>query len=179
LETFVGKYASDGYPDFAVSLNGLGLQACTVGSLDWSELRHYHYNVFEWHLALFDIWIKVRFLVNDYGEIDTVSIPIETEVENIIFTRKQPELSEEIIAALVGEFDTPFDGVAFTVTAHEGKICIAQTGNPPKEVKPYKLNDELVGFRLRRDRLDFLREKDVIDHMVVKTPDITIEALRK
>ena len=179
LETFVGKYASDGYPDFAVRLDGLSLQACTVGSLDWSELRHYHYNVFEWHLALFDIWIKVRFLVNDYGEIDTVSIPIETEVENIIFTRKQPELSEEIIAALVGEFDTPIDGVAFTVTAHEGKIYIAQTGNPPEEVKPYKLNDELVGFRLRRDRLDFLREKDVIDHVVVKTPDLTIEAHRK
>jgi CubicO group peptidase (beta-lactamase class C family) len=179
LETFVGKYASDGYPDFAVRLNGLSLQACTVGSLDWSELRHYHYNVFEWHLALFDIWIKVRFLVNDYGEIDTVSIPIETEVENIIFTRKQPELSEEIIAALVGEFDTPIDGVAFTVTAHEGKIYVAQTGNPPEEIKPYKLNDDLVGFRLRRDRLDFLREKGAIDHMVVKTPDFTIEAQRK
>ena len=76
-----------------------------VGSLDWSELRHYHYNVFEWNLADFDVWLKIHFLVNDNGEIDAVSIPIEEAVENVTFVRQQPELSAELIAALVGEYD--------------------------------------------------------------------------
>lgn len=179
LETFAGMYASDGYPDFAVRMNGDGLQACTVGSLDWSTLRHYHYDVFEWHLADFDTWVKVRFLTNDNGEIDLVSVPLEPDVDNILFTRKQPELSDAIITALVGEYNTSIEGIAFTVTAHEGKIFVAQTGRPPEEMKLYKLNEDLVGFRLRRSRFDFVREKDAITRMVLKTPDVTIEAPRK
>ncbi len=179
LETYTGRYASDGYPDFSVKFNGDGLQACTVGSLDWSELRHYHYDVFEWYLADFDLWIKVRFLTNDNGEIDTISIPLEPNVENIIFTRKPPELSETLIAALVGEYVTSIEGIAFTVTAHTGKVFVAQTGRPPEEIKPYKLNDDLVGFLLRRSRMDFVWEKDVITRMVLKTPDTTLDAPRK
>lgn len=179
LETYVGTYEAKGYPDFAVKLEGEGLQACTVGSLDWSELRHYHYNVFEWHLADFDFWLKIRFLVNDNGEVDSISIPIETEVENVTFIRKQPELSEDIIAALVGEYDPPVDGITFTITAHEGKVYAAQTGSPPEEIKPYKLDDNLVGFRMKRFRLDFVRENDAFTHLVFKAPFMTLEAPRK
>jgi len=179
LETFVGEYKADGYPDFAVKLSGDSLQACIVGSLDWSELRHYHYNVFEGYQADFDVWVKVRFLMNDNGEIDSVSVPLEPAVENIIFTRKQLELGEEIIAALVGEYVTPIDGIAFTITAHKGKVYATQTGGTPAEIKPYKLNDDLVGFQLERSRFDFVREKDVIIRMVLKTPGVTIDASRK
>ena len=179
LETFIGKYEADGYPDFAIEMKGDGLQACTVGSLDWSELRHYHYNVFEWHLVDFDTWVKVRFLMNDNGEIDSISIPIEPNIENIIFSRKKPELGKEIITALVGEYVTPIEGVAFTVTAHEEKVYAAQTGGSPEEITPYKVDDDVVGFRWKRARFDFVREKDVITRLVLKTPDFTIEAQRK
>lgn len=179
LENYTGKYKVEGYPDFAVRMNGDCMQACTEGSLEWSVLRHYHYDIFEWHLADFDVWIKVRFLVNDEGEIDSVSVPIEPAVENTIFTRKPPELSEEIYAELVGNYDTPIDGVAFSITAHEGKVYIVQTGGSPEEIKPYKMNDSTIGFKLRRSRFDFLREKDGIQRMVLKTPEMTIEALRK
>ena len=179
LETYVGTYEADGYPDFAVRLEGEELQACTVGSLDWSTLRHYHYNVFEWHMADFDAWLKVRFLIDDNGEIDSISIPIETEVDNITFVRKQPELSAELIAALVGEYDPPIEGLTFTITAKEGRIYAAQTGSPPEEIKPYRLDDHLVGFRTKRFRFDFVREQDVITHLTLKGPFVTLEAPRK
>ena len=179
LEAFTGLYAAEGYPGFAVKLNGQALQACTVGSLNWSELRHYHYNVFEWYLADFDYWTKVRFLVNDNGEIDSVSIPIEPAVENLVFTRKPPEVSAEILAALVGEYATPIAGVAFTVTTHAGKVYLADTGKPPAEIKPYKLNDDLVGFRIEHSRFDFMREKNGITRILLKTPDMTLEAVRR
>ncbi len=179
LETFAGKYEAKGYPDFAIRLNGDRLQACTVGSLDWSELRHYHYNVFEWYMADFDLWIKIRFLMNDNGEIDSVSIPIETSVENVVFTRKPPELNVELIASLVGEYATPVEGLAFVITAQQGKFFAAQSGKALEEIKPYKLDEECIGFRMKRTRLDFMREKDGIRRMVVKTPDLTLEALKK
>jgi hypothetical protein len=179
LKTFSGAYEAKGYPDFAVRFSGDGLQACTVGSLDWSELRHYHYNVFEWYMADFDAWTKIRFLMNDNGEIDSVSVPIEESVANVIFTRKPIELSEEIIAALIGEYATSVEGLAFTVTAHQGKIYAAQTGQPPEEIKPYKMNDDWLGLTFKRYRLDFAREKDGIHRLVLKAPGITIEANRK
>lgn len=179
LETFVGKYEAKGYPDYAVRQANDGLQACTVGSLNWSELRHYHYNVFEWYMADFDSWMKVRFLMNDNGEIDSVSIPIEPAVENIVFMRKPPELSQELIAALVGEYTLPVEGLAITVTAHEGKFYAAQTGNPLEEIKPYKLTEDWVGFKWDRARLDFARQEDAITRLVVKAPGMTLEALKK
>jgi hypothetical protein len=179
VDTFVGTYAADGYPDFAVRGDDATLEACTVGSLDWSELRHYHYNVFEWHLAPFDRWVKVRFLVDDQGEVDAVSIPIEPEIENVTFTRKQPELTGDLIARLIGEYDPPVDGIVYTVTAHEGKIYLAQTGSPPEEIKSYKVEDDRVSFRMKRSRFEFVREEQAVVRLVLKTPFITLEAPRK
>jgi CubicO group peptidase (beta-lactamase class C family) len=178
LESFVGTYEADGYPDFGVRRNGDGLQASTVGSLDWSTLRHYHYNVFEWHLADFDVWEKIRFLVNDSGEVDSVSVPIEPDVKNVNFTRKQPELSDDIIAALLGIYTLPIDGIAFTITAHQGKVYAAQTGMPPKEIVPSKLSDNLVSFTLDRARFDFIWEDGTVTRMIWKLQNMTLEASR-
>jgi hypothetical protein len=35
------------------------------------------------------------------------------------------------------------------------------------------------GFRLKRDRFDFAREKDTITRLVLKTPDMIHEASKK
>ena len=179
LGTYAGTYASEGYPDFAVRMDGDKLQACTVGSLGWSELRHYHFDVFEWYLTDFDSWLKVRFLVNDNGEIDSVSVPVEDAVENLVFTRKPPELVDALLSALVGEYVTPVEGLAITITVHTGKVYAAQTGQPSEEIKAYTLTDELVGFRWKRTRLDFVREQGGIRRLELKTPDMTIPAVRK
>ena len=158
LEAFCGSYEADGYPDFAVRMSEAGMQACTTGSLDWSTLRHYHYNIFEWHWVDFDYWMKVSFLINENGEIASVSVPMEPEVENIVFTRKLPELSQEIMDALVGEYETPVAGMAFTISVNDGKVYAAQTSGTSEEIKPYRLDADWVGFRLKRIRFDFARE---------------------
>lgn len=180
LEAYAGEYETDGYPDFAVKQTEDGFAACTVGSLDWSALRHYHYNLFEWHWADFDIWIKVQFQVNENGEIDAVSVPIEPAVDNIIFKRKEPQLTAEIIAALLGDYDTPVAGLSFTVTASEDKLYLTQSGAAPEEVKAYKLTDQEIGLSLRRARFDFARESDgTIVHLTVKAIGMTLTAARR
>ncbi len=178
MERYVGTYAADGYPDFAVQREGDALHACMVGSLDWSPLQHYHYNVFEWDLPDFDIRLKVHFLVTDTGDVDAISVPLESEVENIVFTRKQPQVTNDVIDALVGAYAPPIDGMVFTITAHAGKIYVAQMGSPPEEIQPYKLTDDVVGFSLKRDRLDFVRENGRIARLILKTPFMTLEAPR-
>ena len=92
---------------------------------------------------------------------------------------KFPELDAQLLADLVGEYATPVAGLAFTITAHSGKVYSAETGKPPAEIRPYHLDGKRVGFRQERNRLDFMREKDGIHHMLLITPDLTIEAVRK
>ena len=191
LDAYTGTYGAEGYPDFAVrqvgdapgagdaSAASGGLQASLVGSLDWDPFRHYHYDVFEWELTSFDQRIKMRYLTNDNGDIDAISIPIEPAVDNVTFTRKPPELSDVVISALVGDYITAIEGIAFAVTAHDGKIYIAQTGNPPAEIKTYKLTDDVVGFRVDRNRLDFTRDGDAVTGIVIKGPGMTLNAPRK
>jgi CubicO group peptidase (beta-lactamase class C family) len=180
LEAYAGKYKADGYPDIAVRLDGDGLQLCLEGSLDWSPLRHYHYDVFEWDITIFDTRTKLRFLTNDIGEIDSVSIPLEPFVDNIVFTRKPLDLGEDILAALVGEYDTPIDGFAFTVTAREGKVYFANSDSHAWEITAYKLTDDVVGFKSDGSRrYDFVRENGVISRITLIWPDTTIEARRK
>ena len=180
LEAYAGEYEADGYPDFAVKQTADGFAACTVGSLDWSALRHYHYNLFEWHWADFDAWVKVQFQVNENGEIDAVSVPIEPAVDNILFKRKQPQLTAEIIAALLGDYDTPVAGLSFTITANEDKLYLTQSGGAPEEIKAYKLTDEEIGLSLRRARFDFARESDgTIVHLTVKALGMTLTAARR
>jgi hypothetical protein len=178
-DLYAGNFTVEGYPDFAVRRAEEGLEACLVGSLDWSELRHYHFNLFEWYLADFDEWVRIQFLIDEQGEIDAISIPIEPEVDNVTFHRKEPEITEALVTALTGEYVTAIEGLAFTVTAHEGKVYAAQTGAPPTEIKCYKVTHEVVGFRMERARLDFVREGDRILCLVIKTPGMTLEAARK
>jgi len=179
LDAYAGEWEARGYPDFAVKIEGNGLKACTVGSLEWSDLRHYHFNVFEWHLVDFNAWMKVRFLVNDHGEIDSISIPIEPAVENVIFVRKPPEPPEKLLTALGGVYILPVDGIDMTITNHEGRVFATQTGSSAEEIKCYKLTDDLVGFRMKRNRLDFERVNNVITRLTIKGPGMTLEALRK
>lgn len=178
-ETYVGTYAADGYPDFGVRRYKDGFQASTIGSIDWSELRHYHYNVFEWYLADFDSWMKVQFLVNDNGEIDSVSIPIEPAVANVIFKRKPLELPSDLIAALVGEYATTIEGMSFIVTAHNGKLYVGQKDSASEEAKVYKCDDQLVGLETKRTRFDFERDNGTFKRMLLKVPGMTLEATRK
>ncbi|MBK8020497.1 MAG: serine hydrolase [Chloroflexi bacterium] len=179
LDAYVGVYAADGYPDVAVRREGDGLQASLVNSMDWSTLRHYHYDLFEWHHVDFDNWAKVSFVVNENGEIDAVSVPIEPEVDNVVFKRKPLVLPQDVIDALIGVYEPPVDGMLITVTSRDGKVYLTVQGGTPDEIKPYKLDESIVGLALKRTRFDFVREQNQITCLVMKSPGMTLEAPRK
>lgn len=178
LERFAGQYECLGYPDFAVRTSDDGLQACLVGSMDFTSLTHLHYDVFEWYLADFDIRMKVRFLTNDNGEIDAVSVPIEPAVDNHIFKRKQVDLSADQIAAVLGEYMPPIAGMKLTVTSADGKVYMTAEGAAPAEIKPYKVTDDVIGFTFSRIRLDFELQGGRSNRLHYKADGLTLVAER-
>jgi CubicO group peptidase (beta-lactamase class C family) len=177
-ETFAGVYEADGYPDFEIRLSGKKLKARLVKSLGWGKLEHYHYNVFEWTIADFDESKKILFSANDSGEIDSVSIPIEPSVDNILFTRKKPVLPDDTLCALTGDYDSSIPGLRFTVTIAGGHVFLSQSDAPPQRILPHKVHPSSVAFTQKRTRLEFIRENDLFSLLIVKTPDMTIEARR-
>lgn len=201
-EDYVGVYEADGYPDLEVRLrdpegppaegeDGVegveGVEGEAEASLfevrpvdsegPWAALRHYHYDVFEYHLTEFGHWLKVRFLMNDHGEIDGLSVPMEPAVDNVVFTRKQIVLDDEILAAVEGTYDPSIDGLIFTVSIRQGKPYFSQSGSAPVEMEAYKLDSHIIGFAIDRVRLEFVREGGAVSKMVVKGP-MTLEAVR-
>lgn len=199
-EDYTGTYEADGYPDLEIRLPGgaesspddsasgstsgteardrLTLEARLSGSgSPWSSLRHYHYDVFEYHLAEFDQWLKVRFLTDDHGDIDGVSIPIEPAVDNVVFTRKQIVLDGSMLAAVEGTYDPSIDGLMFTVSVRQGKAYFTQTGGAPLEMEAYKLEPGVIGFAVDRVRLDFIVDGGAVTKLVLKGP-MTLEAVR-
>ena len=178
FDAYVGEYEAKGYPDFAVRLADGELQARLVDNLPWSPLNHYHYDVFEWDLADWELRLKVRFATNVNGELDAVSVPVEPAVEDVMFTRKQPHVDEATIAALAGRYEPPVPGLTFTVTTANGKAYFASDGEAPREIKAYRVADGVVGFRLERVRLDFDLEDGAVVRLNFKDEGLSLEAPR-
>lgn len=88
LEAYVGTYKVKGYPDFTVRFKNDHLEACTVGGLDWTELRHCHHDTFEWYVSVYDFWMELYFGINGDGKISTASLPLEPAIGDIVFERE-------------------------------------------------------------------------------------------
>lgn len=179
LRDYAGTFGADGYPEFAVRHEGDELQARLVGSLDWTSLRHLHFDVFEWVLADFDATMVVRFLTNDQGEVDAVALPIETEVDDVTFRRRPVELPEAVSDALLGVYDTAVAGLAFEFSRRAGKLVVTPSGGDAEEARPYRLDDEVVALRADRARYEFAREGERLPRLTVKAPGIVLEATRR
>ncbi|MFA5595121.1 MAG: serine hydrolase [Trueperaceae bacterium] len=202
LEAYVGEFEAPGYPDISVRLvarpagapvdgavegtvtatvtgTAIGqLEACTVGSLPYTPVQHYHYDVFEWDLGDWEQRLKIRYLTNDVGELYAVSVPIEPAVANVTFTRKAPTLAPELLALISGTYQLPIEGMALTVSTAAGKVYVTPEGQAPSEVTVYKVDDGVVGLMLERVRLDLVREEGVFRRLRYLADGLTLEGER-
>jgi CubicO group peptidase (beta-lactamase class C family) len=94
LKNYTGQFENAAYQTLTITQEGEQLKFDLHGLT--GGLKHYHYDVFQLAdeiIAEAFAGIKVTFLMNGAGEIDRVSVPLEPNVKEIIFTRKpaQPE----------------------------------------------------------------------------------------
>ena len=176
LADYAGTFQHPGYPPIEVEVDGEALRARLVGSLDWAPLTHHHYDVFEWDLSDFEVRIMVRYLTDDRGELGSISLPIESAIANLEFTRAPVSVPDAVLDAVVGRYPTPVEGMAFTVSRRGEKMYVAATGGGPREMTAYRHGDDLVGFRVDRERFDFERRGDSVERLVYHGDGITLHA---
>jgi CubicO group peptidase (beta-lactamase class C family) len=91
LKDYVGQFEHPAYQTLTISQDGEQLKFDLHGLT--GALTHYHYDIFQGTEGAPALGgTKLTFLVNKAGEIDSVSVPLEGTVKEIIFKRKpKPE----------------------------------------------------------------------------------------
>lgn len=150
LDDYAGVYAHPSYGDLRIERLGKGL-AVSYNALHQTPLEHWHYEV--WSVSEGDgEGTKLTFQTNVQGDVDRLSVPLETSVAEIVFTRKPPELTAEQLRRFEGLYELP--GAVVTVALQTGsRLTATVPGQPTYDLIPYRANEftlkGLTGFRLR------------------------------
>jgi CubicO group peptidase (beta-lactamase class C family) len=105
-----------------------------------SPLNHFHYNVFNVEEGLIK-GLKFQFFLNEKGDIDRVSVPLQSGVNNIIFHRapEKKMLKKEFLERFVGEYVYEETGMLGNIMLKgEKQLVLELPGQPQYELVPYK-----------------------------------------
>lgn len=179
LDDYVARYTNPGYGAFEVTMEGDSLVG-RYGSFS-STLRHDRYDVFELHPEVGgnEQTIKVQFEMAMDGTIDEVTIPLESAVDPIMFTRTASErlTSTDYLRQFTGEY--AFRGQTLTVRLRgDNTLTLTVPGQPtytlePSAEKAFTLKD-ITGFSV-----EFIMEDGTVTQMILNQPNGTFTAERK
>ena len=136
LNEYAGEYENPGYGPFFITCkdNTLHLEYNKLTS----PLKHYHYNTFEIEKGQ-GKGLKLQFHIDEKGNIGSVSVPLESNVDNIIFDRvpQRDMKTAAFLQKFVGRYD--FNGTEANVFLQgEEKLIMEVPGQPQYELVPYK-----------------------------------------
>ncbi len=148
LADYAGEFEHPGYGLMSVTLEDDVLSVYYNGGD--VELEHYHYDVFRITSDEFED-TRITFGMNESGDIETASVPLQEGVSPIVFTRLPEEamFSREFLEQFVGEYELE----EFVVTIEfrgENTLVAIVPGQPTYELEPmrgtqFRLKD-LPGF---------------------------------
>jgi CubicO group peptidase (beta-lactamase class C family) len=137
LKDYVGDYQNSGYGIVSIALEGNGFKM-TLNQLS-SPLEHFHYDVFETPENPLNPLekTKVMFLTNVKGDVDSLSLTLDSNVKDIVFTRLPDKqmFERSFLEPLTGQYALP--DTTLTVSLKGEKTLIATLpGQPELELVP-------------------------------------------
>ena len=161
------KFAQDA---LTVTFNGLS-----------APLKHFHYDVFETGEDALDFpSTKLTFHTNLQGDIDSFSVPFESSVHEIVFTRAPDRsvLNKSTLEPLAGQYQLG-PAVATVALRGDNAITLVLAGQPPYELVPTGglkfLIKGMTGYSVEFKKGD----GNSVDQMVFYQPNGTFLAKRK
>jgi CubicO group peptidase (beta-lactamase class C family) len=176
LKDYVGGYANPGYGVVAVDLDGSSFKV-KINKLP-VLVAHLHYDVFQVPDAPFDPFakMKVSFFSDANGDISSLTLPLETNVKDIVFTRlPDKQLTERsFIEPFTGQYDLPGSPVPVSVSLRgDHTVVLTFPGSPDIELLPkrgtaFDLKDQSgVSIEFKRDVSGKITEAAVNDNGTV------------
>lgn len=143
LKDYEGLYTHKAYGTFEVKHRNDSLIAVFPVEKMW--LRHYHYDVFQavgyGKDGLVDTTevsrVLVPFYMNEAGDIESVKLKFQPELEPLNFTRtsKTKQLSEDDLKVYTGEYQLAPEAIARVYTKNQ-KLYLFIQGQPEYELVP-------------------------------------------
>ena len=178
LEEYAGDYEHPGYGVVSVEKEGDNLKA-TYNSISFT-IKHYHYDIFEFRIELFDMTQKVSFLTDNKGNIASLSVQLEPAVKEIVFSRMPEKKMTErsFLEKFVGEYELM--GMIVTVSLKgEKTLVLSVPGQPEYELVPYQGTEfnlkNLTGYSIKF----IMDESGIVTEAKVTQPNGVFTAKKK
>lgn len=176
LSDYVGVFAADGYQDIEVRMAEEGLEAKFAGH--WGPLAHYHYDIFELSLDEMQLHLKLTYMTDVRGAIGALSGAVEPAIPDVTFKRKPVVFTAEALAAVVGVYDAPLEGLALTLMLKaDGKLYAQLTGQPQAELIPYQRHGEALEFM--HGKAANVMVEVTPQEAIIKQPGMTLKCPRR
>jgi len=136
LAAYAGEYEHPGYGALTIAVEGDNLQFIFHGQSH--VLTHRHYDVFDWDTGFFDAVFPLTFATNARGDVESVSIPLQSGIEDIRFTRVAAKAMRD--PDFLARFTGTYELMDMTVTVTlKGDNSLAATipGQPEIALEPY------------------------------------------
>ncbi|MBN1137187.1 MAG: serine hydrolase [Anaerolineae bacterium] len=135
LADYAGRYEHPGYGPLTITLDDDRLTA-HYNQFDLPG-THYHYDIFEFTLEREDLNLKAAFATDVQGRIASVSLPLEGNVQEILFARVAPPSMRErsFLEPLAGAYDLMGTPIRIALQG-EHTLVLAIPGQPEHELEP-------------------------------------------
>lgn len=180
LADYGGEFENQAYGRVKVEVSGSGMKA-TFSRMTF-PLKHYHYDIFEVPEEPLNPFsnAKVTFLYNKQGDIDRITVPLEPNVDDIVFTRVGDDSmrGREFLEPLTGEYELAGATVNISLRGDD-TLTLTVPGQPTYELVPVR-NTSFSIKGLSGFTVEFKKNASgVVDEVVFHQPNGTFVAKRK
>jgi CubicO group peptidase (beta-lactamase class C family) len=146
LEAYTGDFEHPGYGALSITFNAGELQG-TFNDIVF-PIQHYHYDIFEFVLERWQEVMKVSFLTNVKGDIDTLIVPFEPAGNDIVFKRvpNRQMQSKDFLEQMVGIYEFMDMQIVISLKG-EHTLSASVPGLPDYVLEPYKGTEFLAKGR--------------------------------
>jgi hypothetical protein len=137
LDAYTGEYEHPGYGTITIGRDAEGLTY--TFNHETFPLPHYHFDIFEFTMRVFELRVPVSFITGMKGDIEKLLVPIEPALPPREFVRAPDQSLRErsFLERFVGEYELM--GRVMTVTLEgEHALIVSLPGAPVYELEPFK-----------------------------------------
>ena len=179
LSDFVGDYSHPAYGTVKIAQSGDAL-TITFNQLGPYPFARVHYDIFEVPQSSDSVaaGTKGQFYMNWSGDIDRLSMPLESTLpEDIVFTRAPDKISKENLLGLIGDYD--LGGVVAHIGLIGESLQLTIPGQPSYDLVPLRgLAFNLKG--LNGFSVEFKKDAaGQVSELILNQPDGANSAKRK
>jgi CubicO group peptidase (beta-lactamase class C family) len=178
LADYAGTYQHPAYGKMEISLEGDKLAAKFHDNP--IALSHFHYDIFEGEHLRLDMKFMFNFEIDEKGNIERVSVPLEQSVKPIVFKRLASEemTLRSFMEPFVGEYEAMGQVLQVTIKG-ENTLVASGLGMTDMELVPYHGTE----YSLKAASSISLTFQNVENgkamEVVIKQPGISLPAKRK